>query len=126
MERLRLRMDPRPWVILAVTLFGCLLVALAPERREDEVRSMETRLHVALPDISFARSTGLIRGEEIYVSTPYPDGPDAVRRIARIRPMTGDRLRLAMYDEKRGAYGPERTLDLKTTISRIGLEALRQ
>ena len=113
----------RTAVFAVILLMGCALLALAPKQNADATDMLVARLHVELPDLAVAPSSGFLQSDMLYVSAdPKGRGSDP-RPIARIRAVSRDSVRVAMYNADRRGFGREATMDMPTAVSRLGLAA---
>jgi hypothetical protein len=110
-------------VIAVILLAGFVLLALAPAKNADATDRLAARLRLELPDLSVAPSHGLLQNDMLYVSADGKGaGPDPLP-IARLRPVSREAVRVAMYDRERHVFAKETLMDMPSAVSRIGLAA---
>lgn len=112
-------------VLLLVAAFGGMLLAFTPPGSRDRSEALLAKMRIELPYLSITRSDRMLRSDEIYVAAALVGGETRTNPIARIRPLSADRMRVAMYDEANRDYGRESIMDMDAAISRIGLESTR-
>lgn len=110
-------------VIAVIMLFGCVLVALVPGRAPDGTDRLVARMRIELSGLEIEPPGRLLQNDMLYVTAPSRERGADRRPVARIRPASGQRVRVAMYDDGRHGYGREELLDMPEAVSRIGLAA---